>query len=103
MATNGNRSKDLDLKKKLLKAQSSKIVVVMCAQMACLQIENKLLGMKFPVHGIANHVLLMQRGAGLVKPKLALFVGAFYNRTLAWLPRVIERTSLGMKLNPRVF
>jgi len=31
MATNGNKSKDLNSEKKLLRVQSSKIVVVMCA------------------------------------------------------------------------
>jgi hypothetical protein len=69
--------------------------------MACPQIENKLVGAKFLVHGVANHVLLKQRGLSLVKPKLAL--GAFYSHTLAWLPRVIERKGLCMRLNPHVF
>jgi hypothetical protein len=59
--------------------------------------------MKFLVHGIANHVLLRQRGLGLAKPKSAQFVGTFYNHTLVWLPKVIERTCLGIKLSPRVF
>ncbi len=57
---------------------------------------------RFPLHGVANHVLLKQSGSGLAKPKSALSVGAFYSHTLAWLPKVTERTSLGMKLNPQV-
>jgi hypothetical protein len=71
--------------------------------MACPQIENKLVGVRFPIHGITNHVLLRQKGPDLAKPKLTLFVGMFYSHTLMWLPRVIERISLGMKLNPQVF
>jgi hypothetical protein len=71
--------------------------------MACPRIENKLVGARFLVYGVTNHVLLRQRGFGLVKPKLTLYVGVFYNDTPAWLPRVIERKGLGMRLNPHVF
>jgi hypothetical protein len=49
------------------------------------------------VHGVANHVFLRQK-----KPKLALFVGMFYSHTLTLLLKVIERTSLGMRLNLQV-
>jgi hypothetical protein len=59
-------------------------------------------GVKFLVHGATNHVLLVQKGFGLTKPKLALSVGAFYNHILAWLPKVTERIGLGMRLNLQV-
>ncbi len=55
------------------------------------------MGARFLMHGVANHVLLKQRGFDLAKPKLALFVGTFYNHTLAWLPKVTKGTNLGMK------
>jgi hypothetical protein len=41
------------------------------------------MGVRFLMHGVANHVLLKPRGFNLAKPKSALFVGAFYNHTLA--------------------
>lgn len=69
--------------------------------MACAQIENKLVGANFLVHGVMNHVLIRQRGSSLAKPKLAL--GVFYSHTMAWLPRVIERKGLCMRLNPHMF
>jgi hypothetical protein len=71
--------------------------------MTCPQTNNKLVGVKFPRHGVVNHVLLKQRGPNLVKPKLTLFIGVFYSRTLTWLPKVTERTSLDMRLNLQVF
>jgi len=55
------------------------------------------------VHGMMNHILLRQKGFGLGKPKLALFVGVFYSHTLTWLLKVIERKGLGMRLNLHVF
>jgi hypothetical protein len=61
------------------------------------------MGVKFLVHGVANHVLLRQRGSNLAKPKLVLSIGMFYSHTLVWLPRVTKRTSLGMRLNPLMF
>jgi hypothetical protein len=61
------------------------------------------MGTRFPVHGVANHVFLKQKGPSLAKFKLALSIGAFYNPTLAWLPRVTKRTGLGMRLNPQMF
>jgi len=72
--------------------------------MACPQTENKLMGTRFPMHGVMNHVLLKQKGLGLglAKPKPTLYVGAFCNHTLAWLPKVIKRISLGMKLSPQM-
>jgi len=45
--------------------------------MACPQIDNKLVRVRFLMHGIANHVLLKQKGFGLIKPKLAISIGAF--------------------------
>jgi hypothetical protein len=54
------------------------------------------------MHRVTNHVLLRQRGLDLATTKLALFVGMFYSHNLAWLPMVIERTCLGIRLNPRV-
>jgi hypothetical protein len=71
--------------------------------MACFQTKNKLVGVRFPVHGIMNHVFLRQRGPNLAKPKSALSIGAFYNHTLVWLPRVTEKIGLGMRLNTQVF
>ncbi len=71
--------------------------------MACPRTKNKLVGVKFSVHEIANHVLLKQRGHDLAKPKLTLFVGVFYSHTLTWLPRVTKRIGLGLKLNLQVF
>jgi hypothetical protein len=44
--------------------------------------DNKLLAVKFLVHGVANHVLLRQRKPNLAKPKSTLFVGVFYSHTL---------------------
>ncbi len=45
---NQNGPKELNSKEKLLKAQLSKIVVVLHVhQMTCPQIENKLMGMRF--------------------------------------------------------
>jgi hypothetical protein len=61
------------------------------------------MGTKLPMHGVVNHVLLMQRGLGLVKPKSTLSIGVFYSHTLVWLPRVTEKTGLSMILNPQVF
>ncbi len=71
--------------------------------MACPWTKNKLVGTKFPVHGVVNHVLLRQRGLGLAKLKLTLSIGVFYSHTLKWLPRVIERIGLNMRLNHQVF
>jgi hypothetical protein len=71
--------------------------------MACPQSKNKLVGVRFPMHGIVNNVLIKQRGPSLAKPKLAPFVDAFYSHTFVWLPMVIEKTGLGMKLNLQVF
>jgi hypothetical protein len=53
---------------------------------------------RFLMHGVANHVLLKQRGPDLANPKSTLFVGTFYSHTLAWLPKVTKGTSLGMRL-----
>jgi hypothetical protein len=64
---------------------------------------NKLVGARFLVHGIVNHILLRQRGFDLAKPKLALSIGAFYSHTLVWLSKVIERMGLGTRLNLQVF
>jgi hypothetical protein len=61
------------------------------------------MGAKFPVHGVANHVLLRLTWSNLAKPKSTLFVAAFYSHNLVWLPRVTKRTCLGMILNPLVF
>jgi hypothetical protein len=61
------------------------------------------MGVKFIVHEVVNNVLLRQRGSDLAKPKSVLFIGTFYSHTLVSLPRVTERTSLGMRLNPLVF
>ncbi len=61
------------------------------------------MGAKFLVHGVVNHVLLRQTGSNLAKPKCTLFVATFYSHNLVWLPRVTERTCLGMRLNPLVF
>jgi hypothetical protein len=71
--------------------------------MACPRTKIKLVGARFLVRGVMNHVLLRQRGFGLAKPKLALFVSVFYSHTLTWLPRVTKRKGLGMKFNFHVF
>jgi len=71
--------------------------------MACPQTENKLVGVKFLVHGLVNHIILRQRGSGLVKPKLALSIYAFYSHTLTWLPRVTKRKAIGIRFNLHMF
>jgi len=71
--------------------------------MECPQTDNKLVGVRFLVHGIENHVLLRQREPDLSKPKLILVIGAFYSHTLVWLPRVTKWTCLGMKFNLQMF
>jgi hypothetical protein len=71
--------------------------------MACPQMENKLVGVKFPVHGVINHVYIRQRGFGLAEPKSALSSGTIYSHTLVWLPKVTKKTCLGMRLNLQVF
>jgi hypothetical protein len=38
-----------------------------------------------------------------VKHKLKLFIGMFYSHILVWLPKVTERTCLGMRLNCQMF
>jgi hypothetical protein len=43
------------------------------------------------------------KGSGLAKPKLTQSIGTFYSHTLVWLPRVIEKIGLGMRLNPQTF
>ncbi len=70
--------------------------------MACPRIKNKLVGVRFLMHGVTNHVHLKQRGPDLAKPKLTLFIGAFYSHILVWLPMVIKRTCLGIRFNLRV-
>ncbi len=76
--TNTNGPKELNSKEKLLRAQLSKIVVMMRAhQMTCPQTKNKLVGVWFLMHGVANNVLLSQRGFDLDKPKSASSVNAF--------------------------
>jgi hypothetical protein len=70
--------------------------------MACPQTKNKIVGV-FLVHGIMIHIILRQRGFGLVKPKLALSICVFYSRILTWLPRVTKRKAIGMRLNLHMF
>jgi hypothetical protein len=59
--------------------------------MACPQIENKLVGVRFLVHGVVNHILLRQRRFDFVKSKSTLSINTFYNHTMVWFPRVIEK------------
>jgi len=37
------------------------------------------------------------------KHKSTLFIGVFYSHILAWLPKVTDKTCLGMKLNLQMF
>jgi hypothetical protein len=89
---NQNGPKELNSKEKLLKAQLSKIVVVLHVhQMTCPQIENKLMGMRFLENWVVNYDLLKQSrpDLGLTKSKATLSVGAFYSHILVSLPNVI--------------
>jgi hypothetical protein len=61
------------------------------------------MGVKFLVHGVATHILLRQKGFDLARPKSTLSIVTFYNHTLMWLPKVTERTCLGMRLNLLMF
>jgi hypothetical protein len=61
------------------------------------------MGVRFPLHGVANHVLLRQRQIDLAKPKSTLSIAVFYCHTLMWLPKVTERIGIGMRLNPLMF
>jgi hypothetical protein len=59
--------------------------------MACTQIENKLVGVRFLVHGVGNHVLLRQGGLDFAKFESTLFINMFYSQTMAWFPRVTKK------------
>jgi hypothetical protein len=59
--------------------------------MACPQIENKLVGVRFLMHGVANHVLLRQKGLDFIKSKSTLSISMFNSHAMVWFPRVTEK------------